>query len=77
MLGNAAEWCADKYELGHGDDAQTPGIRVFPTIRGGSFLESYDNASRNARATMRANADPVRGGRDIGFRVVVPFTSGG
>lgn len=77
LLGNAAEWCADLYEPGHRDiDDQTPGIRQFPTIRGGSYLDPYNSTARNARATMRANADPARGGRDIGFRVVVPFTDG-
>lgn len=77
MLGNAAEWCADLYEPGHRDiDDQTPGIRQFPTIRGGSYLDPYNSTTRNARATMRANADPARGGRDIGFRMVVPFVDG-
>lgn len=77
MLGNAAEWCEDLYEPGHRDiEDETPGIRQFPTIRGGSFLDPYNSTTRNARATMRANADPARGGRDIGFRVVVPFTDG-
>jgi formylglycine-generating enzyme required for sulfatase activity len=74
MLGNAAEWCEEKYEPGHRDiDDKTPGMRKFPTIRGGSFLDPYDNTMRNARATMRANADPASGGEDIGIRVVVPF----
>ncbi|MEX2187925.1 MAG: SUMF1/EgtB/PvdO family nonheme iron enzyme [Pirellulales bacterium] len=77
MLGNAAEWCEDLYEPGYRDiDDKTPGIRKFPTIRGGSYLDPYDNTMRNARATMRANANPASGGRDIGFRVVVPFTDG-
>lgn len=76
MLGNAAEWCEDSYEAGHRDiEDRTPGIRVFPTIRGGSYLEPFNATSRNARATMRQNIDP-RGGADVGFRVVAPFSDG-
>lgn len=76
MLGNAAEWCEDTYEAGHRDiEDRTPGTRVFPTIRGGSYLEPYNSTSRNARTTMRQNKAP-NGGADVGFRVVVPFTDG-
>jgi iron(II)-dependent oxidoreductase len=72
MLGNAAEWCDEVYKLGHGEDGQTPGAGRFPTIRGGSYQDPYNNTSRDARATMRANSAP-EGRADVGIRVVVPF----
>jgi formylglycine-generating enzyme required for sulfatase activity len=75
MLGNAAEWCDEVYKLGHGDDGQTPGAGRFPTIRGGSYQDPYNNTSRDARATMRANSAP-EGRADVGIRVVVPFVRG-
>lgn len=75
MLGNAAEWCEDKYKLGHEEDANTPGFNAYPVIRGGSYRELYDKANPNARAMLRYPLAPA-GDIDVGIRVVVPFVEG-
>lgn len=73
MLGNAAEWCRERYEAGYsaenGEQTGDPGVDVWPAIRGGSYRD-YIETPEQARITMRANHRP-EGGPDVGFRVVV------
>lgn len=66
LLGNAAEWCADDYAAGHGDEPGDPGVGEWPVIRGASYL----TPASQARLTWRACANPA-GVADVGFRVVI------
>jgi formylglycine-generating enzyme required for sulfatase activity len=70
LLGNVAEWCQDVYVPGSGDADGDPGVGVWPTVRGGSYLNLI-LPPEHVRITMRASANPS-GAQDIGIRVVVP-----
>jgi formylglycine-generating enzyme required for sulfatase activity len=61
LLGNAAEWCADPWEVAASEQVQDAGIPR--AIRGGS----HDEGVRGCRITARRGSPP--GARAAGFRV--------
>lgn len=68
MLGNAWEWCWDRYERGL-DDARDPQGAASGdkrTFRGGSWVDK----ARTTRAADRGYGGPMRQGHNLGFRLV-------
>jgi formylglycine-generating enzyme required for sulfatase activity len=68
MLGNAAEWCRDKYTAGEGETAEDPAFADQFVVRGGSCAKA---ATDDARITYRA-PEKKEGALDVGFRLLIP-----
>jgi serine/threonine protein kinase/formylglycine-generating enzyme required for sulfatase activity len=68
VLGNAGEWCLDKYTAGEGETADDPEFADQYVVRGCSCAKS---AAEDARITYRA-PEKNTGAADVGFRLFVP-----
>lgn len=68
ILGNAGEWCSDKYTAGEGETADSPEYADQYVVRGCSCAKA---AAEDARITYRA-PEKSTGAADVGFRLFVP-----